>query len=64
MKRKNTARHPDAEQRRLLAQAEGEAPWHRWGPNLSERQWGTVREDYAHGEAWEYFPDDHARERN
>jgi hypothetical protein len=38
--------------------------WKRWGPYLSERQWGTVREDYsAYGNAWEYFPHDHARSR-
>ena len=38
--------------------------WQVWGPYLSERQWGTVREDYsAHGTAWEYFPHDHARSR-
>ncbi|MGH8230604.1 MAG: MGH1-like glycoside hydrolase domain-containing protein, partial [Steroidobacteraceae bacterium] len=38
--------------------------WKKWGPYLSERQWGTVREDYsAHGNAWEYFPHDHARSR-
>jgi len=38
--------------------------WKDWGPYLSERQWGTVREDYsAHGNAWEYFPHDHARSR-
>ena len=38
--------------------------WRRWGPYLSERQWGTVREDYsANGDAWEYFPHDHARSR-
>src|SRR3979411_2142164 len=38
--------------------------WKRWGPYLSERQWGTVREDYsAYGTAWEYFPHDHARSR-
>ncbi len=38
--------------------------WYMWGPYLSERQWGTVREDYsAHGAAWEYFPHDHARSR-
>src|SRR5439155_16957191 len=35
--------------------------WRRWGPYLSERQWGTVREDYSeYGTAWEYFPHDHA----
>jgi hypothetical protein len=39
-------------------------PWRRWGPYLSERQWGTVREDYSeHGTAWDYFPHDHARSR-
>ena len=38
--------------------------WKRWGPYLSERAWGTVREDYsANGDAWEYFPHDHARSR-
>ena len=36
--------------------------WYLWGPYVSERQWGTVREDYsADGEAWDYFPHDHAR---
>src|SRR6266704_2943195 len=36
--------------------------WYRWGPYVSERQWGTVREDYsADGEAWDYLPHDHAR---
>ena len=40
------------------------APWRLWGPYLSERQWGTVREDYSpDGHAWEYFPHDHARSR-
>jgi hypothetical protein len=39
-------------------------PWYEWGPYLSERAWGTVREDYsAGGEAWDYFPHDHARSR-
>jgi hypothetical protein len=38
--------------------------WYRWGPYVSERQWGTVREDYsAAGEAWDYLPHDHARSR-
>lgn len=38
--------------------------WRRWGPYLSERQWGTVREDYsANGTVWDYFPHDHARSR-
>jgi hypothetical protein len=40
------------------------AKWRRWGPYLSERQWGTVREDYSpNGTAWDYFPHDHARSR-
>src|SRR5512147_1465032 len=39
-------------------------PWKKWGPYLSERQWGTVREDYSsYGEAWDYFPHDQARSR-
>jgi hypothetical protein len=38
--------------------------WQRWGPYVSKRQWGTVREDYSElGAAWEYFPHDHARSR-
>ncbi|WP_076879676.1 MGH1-like glycoside hydrolase domain-containing protein [Bordetella sp. H567] len=46
-----------------LAQADA-VPWRRWGPYLSERQWGTVREDYSEsGTAWDYFPHDHARSR-
>ena len=46
---------------RRLAEARDGASWRRWGPYLSERQWGTVREDYSeHGNAWEYLPHDHA----
>ncbi len=53
-----------AEQERLLADASREQNWKRWGPYLSERQWGTVREDYsADGSCWDYFPHDHARSR-
>ena len=53
-----------AEEERLAAAREGKAPWRLWGPYLSERQWGTVREDYsADGTAWEYLPHDHARSR-
>ena len=38
--------------------------WYRWGPYVSERQWGTVREDYsADGNAWDYLPHDQARSR-
>ena len=52
------------EELRLDADAAHAAYWRRWGPYLSERQWGTVREDYsAGGDAWDYFPHDHARSR-
>jgi hypothetical protein len=52
------------EEQRLEAVREGKAPWRLWGPYLSDRQWGTVREDYSQeGTAWEYFPHDHARSR-
>ncbi len=54
----------DSEQSRLQEAYENTKPWYRWGPYLSERQWGTVREDYsADGNAWDYFPHDHARSR-
>ena len=54
----------DPERTRLAEADEMSAPWRRWGPWLSERQWGTVREDYsADGSAWESFPHDHARSR-
>ncbi len=54
----------DAESRRLEEDARREKNWKRWGPYLSERQWGTVREDYsAGGECWDYLPHDHARSR-
>ncbi len=47
-----------------LDQDRGDADWKKWGPYLSERAWGTVREDYsADGSAWDYFPHDHARSR-
>ncbi len=53
-----------AEQRRLQESAGREANWQRWGCYLSERQWGTVREDYSQNQdAWNYFPHDHARSR-
>ena len=64
--RRTTAEHA------RLAEATGRAetdlfsanPWYAWGPYLSERAWGTVREDYsADGNAWSYFPHDHARSR-
>ncbi len=54
----------DAEARRLKEDAAREKNWTRWGPYLSERQWGTVREDYSgDGDAWDYLPHDHARSR-
>ena len=54
----------NAEESRLQQSHERTANWHRWGPYLSERQWGTVREDYSeHGDSWNYFPHDHARSR-
>src|SRR5438128_797905 len=53
-----------AERERLLEVPKGRSPWRRWGPYLSERAWGTVREDYsAGGTAWDSFPHDHARSR-
>jgi Mannosylglycerate hydrolase MGH1-like glycoside hydrolase domain len=53
-----------AELQRLAAAAVPGTRWRRWGAYLSERQWGTVREDYsADGSAWEYLPHDHARSR-
>ena len=53
-----------AEKQRMLEQNKGEAAWRLWGPYLSERQWGTVREDYSeYGNAWDYFSHDQARSR-
>src|ERR1043165_8050976 len=53
-----------AEHARLDAATAGSENWRRWGPYLSERQWGTVREDYSpYGNAWDYFSHDHARSR-
>ena len=50
--------------RRLVEEAGWEKNWKRWGTYLSERQWGTVREDYSPaGDAWSHFPHDHARSR-
>ncbi len=58
-------KHPlNTEQQRLNQHYLEDKNWLKWGPYLSERQWGTVREDYSeHGEAWDYFPHDHARSR-
>ncbi len=56
------ARKLSAERARLAENDDGR--WWAWGPYLSERQWGTVREDYSRdGTAWDYFPHDHARSR-
>ncbi len=53
-----------AEDRRLAEEAARTKNWKRWGPYLSEREWGTVREDYSNdGSAWSYFPHEHARSR-
>src|SRR4051812_37750750 len=55
------ALEPTLEHARLRS---GDPAWRQWGPYLSERAWGTVREDYsADGSAWTYFPHDHARSR-
>jgi mannosylglycerate hydrolase MGH1-like protein len=52
------------EQKRLNDAREAAIPWKKWGPYLSERQWGTVREDYSSdGNAWDYFSHDQARSR-
>src|SRR3954463_9836984 len=54
----------DPETLRLQEDARREKNWKRWGTYLSERQWGTVREDYsANGDAWSYLPHDHPRSR-
>jgi hypothetical protein len=53
-----------AEQQRLVEARERAVPWRKWGPYLSERQWGTVREDYSDdGDAWDHFTHDQARSR-
>src|SRR5215469_11866561 len=55
---------PVTAEHQRLDEEKKKAKWRRWGPYLSERQWGTVREDYSPGgTAWEYFPHDHARSR-
>ena len=55
---------PSIEHLRLDEDRRGTNAWRRWGAYLSERQWGTVREDYsADGSAWDHFPHDHARSR-
>src|SRR6266851_2092120 len=57
-------RAQDAERERLAQAAQRKADWRRFGPYLTERQWGTIREDYsANGDAWSSFPHEHARSR-
>ena len=52
------------EKLRLQEARENKLPWKKWGPYLSERQWGTVREDYSeNGDAWNFFTHDHSRSR-
>ena len=59
-----TRRAVTQEELRLEQDEKRKANWKRWGPYISERQWGTVREDYsANGDAWDYLPHDHARSR-
>jgi len=58
------AQSVDSEKKRLEAARNQNVPWKKWGPYLSERQWGTVREDYSeNGDAWNFFTHDHARSR-
>ena len=60
----NGARMQTPEHNRLEEARTGAVAWKAWGPYLSERQWGTVREDYSGGgDAWDYFPHDQARSR-
>lgn len=59
-----TMKNKTREAQRLEENYNGDKNWLAWGPYLSERQWGTVREDYSpNGTAWDYFPHDHARSR-
>jgi hypothetical protein len=54
----------NTEQSRLAEDRDGRTSWKKWGPYVSERQWGTVREDYSpNGDAWNFFTHDHARSR-
>src|SRR5215469_17802416 len=59
-----TITHPSIEYARLATHSADGEGWKTWGPYLSERQWGTVREDYSpNGTSWDHFPHDHARSR-
>src|SRR4026209_1407167 len=60
----SSERQPASEFGKLKNGLRQAGDWYLWGPYVSERQWGTVREDYsAHGTAWDYLPHDHARSR-
>jgi hypothetical protein len=64
MKAQTTIPQRAAEMERLAEARERGVLWRKWGPYLSERQWGTVREDYSeNGDAWNYFSHDQARSR-
>ena len=64
MATQDSKQYPTVEHRRLAQEAARESNWKRWGPYLSERQWGTVREDYStDGSCWEHFPFEHAHQR-
>ncbi len=64
VRKKRPSLFDTGEGRRLTDSVSDQGGWRRWGPYLSERQWGTVREDYSElGHAWEYFPYDQARSR-
>jgi hypothetical protein len=62
--RREPGQEATKEQKRLDDAREAGIPWKKWGPYLSERQWGTVREDYSQdGDAWAYFTHDQSRSR-
>jgi hypothetical protein len=62
--KQNVGINGKAEKKRLDDARDGKTPWKKWGPYLSERQWGTVREDYSeNGDAWNFFTHDQARSR-
>jgi hypothetical protein len=64
LRRQPAALELNAERLRLAEAHENTKPWYRWGPYLSDRQWGTVREDYSsYGTAWDFFSHDQARSR-
>ena len=64
MPKNQTTKILKAEEQRLEESRQRTKHWKRWGPYLSERAWGTVREDYSpYGSAWDYFPHDHSRSR-